>query len=250
MDRTVVPHWLHVARRVGISAAIVGAGFGIAACGSSTTKSGTAPSTTAAAPSMGKDCTMSGSIAHAGRYTMVAVLGPSETMYTQAEVAKQHPASGEVMLRGVMTMAGGTPTTMAMSASTPTTMAMAGGTPTTSMMGSTTTSMTGSQDTMQSTMTTAPMTTAPMTGAAVTRHLEVHICSSDGRVVTNADPTITLRDAAAGGAPTKISVATMQGIGQGVSDLHYGNNVPAARGHHYIVTVTLDGAVGRFSLTA
>ena len=74
------------------------------------------------------------------------------------------------------------------------------------------------------------------------RHLEVHICRrSTGRVVLGAHPTISVADLTAKAKPKSISVAAMYGFAEGVSDMHYGNNVPMRAGHVYRVTVALGG---------
>jgi hypothetical protein len=43
---------------------------------------------------------------NAGPYSLTLRIGPLEQMYTQAQVKKSHPKSGEVMLRGTMVMGG------------------------------------------------------------------------------------------------------------------------------------------------
>ena len=74
------------------------------------------------------------------------------------------------------------------------------------------------------------------------RHLEVQICSkSTNAVVTNANPTIVVVDATAHGMPTNVPIAVMEGIGKGVADLHYGNNVTMPAGHRFTITVKLNG---------
>ncbi len=146
------------------------------------------------------------------KYKMVLDVNPTEAMYTAAQVAAQHPTSGEMMLRGQMTNMSG-----------------AGGSAST-MMGSTS-EMNGS-------------------GGANARHLEVHICSvSTGHVVQDAQPTITLVDHSSAGMVDKVSVAVMEGIGSGVKDLHYGNNVTMSAGHAYTVTVHLNGDTTTFNFT-
>jgi hypothetical protein len=127
-------------------------------------------------------------------YTMVLDVNPSEAMYTSAQVAAQHPKTGEVMLRGQMTEAS-------------------------TMMGTTTTMGGGSPSTPMTT-STMPMgqTTVPGMSQANVRHLEVHICSaSSGQVVQNARPTITVIDHSSGGMTDRVSVAVMEGIGSGVA---------------------------------
>jgi len=189
-------------------------------------------------------------------YTMVLDVNPTEAMYTPAQVAAQHPTTGEVMLRGQMNdmtgtgTSGSSPTTMMASATT-----MAGTHPratTPVTMGS---SPMGTTSTMgQTPMTTATtamgQTSGPDTGGVNTRHLEVHICSrSTGTVVQNAQPTITVVDHASGGMTDHVSVAEMQGIGAGVADLHYGNNITMPAMHRYTVTVGLNGEQAVFDLT-
>lgn len=72
-------------------------------------------------------------------------------------------------------------------------------------------------------------------------HLEVHICSvSTDRVVINAHPVITLQDTTAG-TTQPVPIATMEGLGQGQKDFHYGNNVIVPPGHAFVLTVTVKG---------
>ncbi len=81
------------------------------------------------------------------------------------------------------------------------------------------------------------------------RHLEVQICSRrDSAVIANASPTIFLIDPVSkAGAAIKVPVAVMEGIGKGLADLHYGNNVEMAAGHHrYTVKVSLRGETATF----
>jgi len=72
-------------------------------------------------------------------------------------------------------------------------------------------------------------------------HLEVHICTSGGAVVTGAHPTITIDDPTAKTMMMSVPIATMEGIGMGMSDYHYGNNIDVPSGHHITVTVKLNG---------
>lgn len=84
-----------------------------------------------------------------------------------------------------------------------------------------------------------------------TRHLEVHIClRKDRAVITNAHPTITLIGKKANAMPMDVPVAVMEGIGAGIADLHYGNNVPMAGGHRFTVTVTVKGQKAVFNVTS
>ena len=84
------------------------------------------------------------------------------------------------------------------------------------------------------------------------RHLEVQICNrATGAVVTNASPKIFVFDATAANAiPMQIPVAVMEGVGKGVADLHYGNNVSMAAGHKFTIRVRLNSEHVTFDLTA
>lgn len=82
------------------------------------------------------------------------------------------------------------------------------------------------------------------------RHVEVHICSrSNDHVLTNANPVIKLADRTAG-TTAQVPAATMQGLGAGQGDLHYGNNMILAPGHPYVVTVTVNGQTASLPFTS
>jgi len=73
-------------------------------------------------------------------------------------------------------------------------------------------------------------------------HLEVHICNSAGKVVTRLDPRILV-----GGKP--LPAATMVGIGQPMTDYHYGNDIILKPAAHLTVKVTVNGEVAVFHTT-
>jgi hypothetical protein len=131
-----------------------------------------------------------GQVVKTPSYVFALSIGPTETMYTPAQVKSQHPRSGEVMLSGQMVggMAG---------------MDMGGG---------------------------------------IQRHLEVHICTPSGKVVTGAHPAITVNGA-------MVPVAVMEGVGEGTADLHYGNNVNLKAGQQVTVVVTFAGRKAVFHTT-
>lgn len=81
------------------------------------------------------------------------------------------------------------------------------------------------------------------------RHLEVHICTRAGAVVTNAHPRIVVTDSTAKSMPMTVPIVKMEGVTQGASDLHYGNNVTLTAGHKVTVTVTLAGQKAIFHTT-
>ena len=80
-------------------------------------------------------------------------------------------------------------------------------------------------------------------GSGSQRHLEVHICTPSGKVVTGAHPAITVNGA-------MVPVAVMEGVGEGTADLHYGNNVNLEPGQKVTVVVTLAGQKAVFHKTA
>jgi hypothetical protein len=70
------------------------------------------------------------------------------------------------------------------------------------------------------------------------RHLEVQICARSTRtVVTNAKPKIVVHDLTKH-KTVNLPVAVMKGIGEGVADLHYGNNIAIPRRHRFIITAS------------
>src|SRR5205085_1471207 len=93
-----------------------------------------------------------------------------------------------------------------------------------------------------------------MSMGAANRHLEVHVASrATGKVVANAAPSISLTDTSAMGgmaASEKVNAMAMEGIGEGVADLHYGDNVKLTAGHVYKVVVTVKGEKANFSFKA
>ena len=87
-----------------------------------------------------------------------------------------------------------------------------------------------------------------MRGMAATKHLEVHICSrTGGKVVTAPSPSIVMTS---GRSMQTLPVAVMEGVGEGASDLHFGNNVQIQSGHAYVVRVTEGGEHAVFHFTA
>lgn len=85
-------------------------------------------------------------------------------------------------------------------------------------------------------------TLAAVGGAGAT-HIALHICQrSTGAVATGLHPDVTVRNATAGTSPVAMPVAVLEGKGQGVNDLHYGNNVGLKPGDIYTITVHIDGA--------
>jgi hypothetical protein len=81
------------------------------------------------------------------------------------------------------------------------------------------------------------------------RQLEVHICTSGGAVYAKGHPAIVIDDSSSKNPAMMVPVATMEGIGEGASDFHYGNNVELTTGHHIAVTVTLNGQRAVFHTT-
>ena len=81
-------------------------------------------------------------------------------------------------------------------------------------------------------------TDVSMLSGGPVRHVEVQICARGTRtVVTNASPRIVVHDLTMHKV-VSLQVAVMEGIGEGVSDLHYGNNLAIPRRHRFIITVS------------
>ncbi len=201
--------------------------LGVAACGSST-KTTASPASPSSQCSPGAGLTRT---ATTSKYVMVLDVAPAETMYTQSQVASQHLTSGEVMIGGQMTDMGGA-----------TTMPMSSGS-TSTMMNTTTPSMSGPG------ASSMPASAMPA-GETASAHMEVHICDrSTGQALQNAQPAITVVDHSGGGMTDQVPVAVMQGVGQGASDTHYGNNVNMPIGNGYTVTVKLNADTATFNFT-
>jgi hypothetical protein len=98
------------------------------------------------------------------------------------------------------------------------------------------------------------MSMGGMSMGKANRHLEVHVASrASGKVVTNVNPAITLNDTSAMNGMAmaqKVNAMAMEGIGEGVADLHYGDNVKLAPGHVYKVVVTIKGEKANFTFRA
>jgi hypothetical protein len=101
------------------------------------------------------------------------------------------------------------------------------------------------EEMLRGTMTTG----AALTGGPI-RHLEVQICTTATQaVVTNATPKIVVVD------KTKrktlvLPVSVMEGIGEGVADLHYGNNIAMPAKHRFLVTVSWKRERARFAFVS
>ena len=71
-----------------------------------------------------------------------------------------------------------------------------------------------------------------------------------GTVVTNVRPSITLTDTSGMAMSEKVNAMAMEGIGAGIADLHYGDNVKLTAGHVYKVVVTVKGEKATFGFKA
>ena len=80
-------------------------------------------------------------------------------------------------------------------------------------------------------------------------HLEVHICNRGGVVVKGLKPVILVN---AGGqmAAMTVPAAIMVGIGQPMTDYHYGNDIVLKPGSKLTVKTTVKGQTAVFHLTA
>ena len=80
-------------------------------------------------------------------------------------------------------------------------------------------------------------------------HLEVHICNRGGVVVKGLKPVILVN---AGGqmAAMTVPAAIMVGIGEPMTDYHYGNDIVLKPGSKLTVKTTVKGQTALFHLTA
>ena len=90
--------------------------------------------------------------------------------------------------------------------------------------------------------------------SAGNRHLEIHVASrASGKPLATMPSSITLRDTSAMSGmamSAKVDIVAMEGVGQGMADLHYGNNVKLTAGHMYNVVVTVKGEKASFTFRA
>jgi hypothetical protein len=92
-----------------------------------------------------------------------------------------------------------------------------------------------------------------MSMGAGNRHLEVQVKSRNTNRVLSLMPSITLTDTSAMSGMAmadKLHVMAMYGVAEGMSDLHYGNNVKLTAGHMYKVVVTVKGERASFTFRA
>jgi hypothetical protein len=80
-------------------------------------------------------------------------------------------------------------------------------------------------------------------------HLEVHICDRSGAVVKKLKPLIVVNAAGQAAAMT-VPAAVMVGIGEPMTDYHYGNDVVLKPGSKLTVRTTVQGQTAVFHLTA
>jgi len=93
--------------------------------------------------------------------------------------------------------------------------------------------------------TGTPMSDMAMGGTDI-KHREVHVADATGKTVTDATVTIEVIDNTAQNMSTNVPISTMYGVQQGMSDLHYGNNVTMPANRDYMVNVNVNGQQGTF----
>ncbi|MDQ6782811.1 MAG: hypothetical protein M3063_05085 [Actinomycetota bacterium] len=88
-----------------------------------------------------------------------------------------------------------------------------------------------------------------MANGPAAQHVELHLCSAgSNRVVTNARPVMTLTDKTTG-ATQPLAMSTMQGLGQGQGDFHYGDNANVPVGHAFVLAVKVNGEQANLDFT-
>ena len=80
-------------------------------------------------------------------------------------------------------------------------------------------------------------------------HLEVHICTRSGAVVTKLTPLIVVDDPGIRMMSMNVPSAIMVGVGEPISDYHYGNDLVLKPGDRVTVKVTVKGQRALFHAT-
>jgi hypothetical protein len=94
------------------------------------------------------------------------------------------------------------------------------------------------------------MTMVAKTPGTKVFHVEVHICTkSTGAVVTKLKPLIVVSGPGIEMASMKVPSAIMVGVGERISDYHYGNDVALKPGSRITVKVTVKGQLAVFHAT-
>ncbi len=163
----------------------------------------------------------------AGKYKIELHIGPQEQMSTKADVASKHITTGEEMISGEMSTQGA----MLPTSTNASGMSMFQGanpSPTSAAM------QTNGNEAMNN---------------PTVKHLEVHVYyAKAGTVVKDATIAIAVVNTKTN-VKTTLPIAVMQGIGQSISDLHYGNNISLENGQAYLVNVTVNGQKTVFNIT-
>ena len=96
------------------------------------------------------------------------------------------------------------------------------------------------------------MSSGGMAMGGSARHLEVHVRSrATGKVLSTVKPSISLTDTSSASMMTdKVAVVAMQGVGEGVSDFHWGNDVSLVPGDVYKAVVKVNGQQATFTFKA
>ena len=92
------------------------------------------------------------------------------------------------------------------------------------------------------------MTMVDRTPGTKVFHLEIHICTPSGAVVTGLKPVITVQPA--GAKASALPSAIMVGIGEPISDYHYGNDLALKPGAAVSVKVAVKGQTAVLHVTA
>jgi hypothetical protein len=72
-------------------------------------------------------------------------------------------------------------------------------------------------------------------GTMPNRHLDLHVALRTlGKVITDVPVAITV-NTPGGKAVQNVPIATMQGVGKGSSDIHFGNNISLQPGRYHVV---------------
>jgi len=181
----------------------------------------------------------------AGSYKLELRIEPPTRTYTQAQAQQANATTGEILLSGQMPTfsINGTPVagrTGALAAPGATPGAafrrFANGTP-------------GAGFRRPADANGTPAAGASRGAFAGTFHqLSVYVTdATSGQPVNNAQVMITITDNTANTAPQDVPVSTLEAVGKGAADFHYGNDVVMPPNRSYTVKVTVNGTPATFS---
>ena len=177
----------------------------------------------------------------AGSYKLELRIEAPTRVYTQAEADQAKPTIGEILLSGQMPSINGTPIAGRAGA-----FGAAGATPGAAFRRAA--NGTPGAGFRRFASGTPPAGAARGAFAGAFHQLALYVSdATSGQPVNNAQVTITVTDNTANTSPQDIPVSTLEAVGKGAADFHYGNDVLMPPSRSYTVKVTVNGTPATFS---